>query len=371
MNSKVSIARCNSYESSLVCDAVRKSIDLLGGINNFIRPGSKVLVKPNLLSANVPEAGITTHPEVVRGAIRVLKGINCKIFVGDSPDALVNSPEKVDNVYEKTGIKAICQQEGVELVKFDNQRWMGKFPLTNWLDECDYLVNIPKFKTHQLTLLTGAVKNLFGLIPGTYKIELHKNKFNPEYFSDMLVDLFEQVKPTLNIIDGIIAMEGEGPGSSGKLRDLNLILVSSDAVAVDSVLARIMGIDPFLVLTNKEAAKRLLGVADFKDITIVGEKLNEVSKKPFILPASSMKEKIKYPLVKIAIKFIKYYPYTIHKNCTRCLACVQICPQKVISLKSNRINYNYKGCISCFCCQETCPSNAVRVKKSLLAKFLG
>ncbi|MBU0503903.1 MAG: DUF362 domain-containing protein [Candidatus Omnitrophota bacterium] len=371
MQSKVAIVRCDSYESSLVCDAVRKSIDLLGGISDFIKPGSRVLVKPNLLSAKIPETGITTHPEVVRAVLRVLKEISCQVFVGDSPSAMENSLEKIDNVYEKTGIKQVCSQEGVELVRFDTQRWRNKFPLTSWLDKCDYLVNIPKFKTHQLTILTGAIKNLFGLIPGIYKIELHKKNFDPQIFSSMLVDIFQEAKPALNIIDAVTAMEGDGPGTSGKLRNLNLILASNDAVAVDSVLAKIMGVAPHLVLTNKEAAKRLLGSIELKDIAIAGEKLNEVIKKPFILPASSFKEKVKYPLVKMAIKFIKYYPYTINENCTRCLACIQVCPEKVISLKNNRIHYNYKGCISCFCCQETCPFNAIRVKKSLLARLLG
>ncbi len=371
MNSKVAIVSCGNYESFRVCEAVRKSIDLLGGINNFIKPGSKVLVKPNLLSANDPQDGITTHPEVVRGAIRLLKGINCKIFVGDSPNILGSRPEKVNEVYEKTGMKDICQQEGVELVKFDNQRWRKNFPLTSWLDECDYLVNVPKFKTHQLTLLTGAIKNLFGLIPGTYKIELHKNNFNSQNFSDMLVDLFQEASPVLNIIDGILAMEGEGPGTSGKLRNPDLILASGDAVAVDAVLAKIMGVEPLEVLTNKEASKRHLGRAELKDITIVGENLIGVIKEPFLLPTASLKSKLSSPLVRFAFKFIKFYPYAIHKKCTRCSACVQICPEKVISLKDNRIHFDHKGCISCFCCQEVCPSNSIRVKKSLLAKFLG
>lgn len=371
MNSKVAIVKCDSYESSLVCEAVSKSIDLLGGINNFIRPGSRVLVKPNLLSANDPQDGITTHPEVVRAVLRVLKGINCKIFVGDSPNILGRRPEKVDEVYEKTGMSEVCRQEGVELVKFDNQRWKSKFPLTSWLDECDYLVNVPKFKTHQLTLLTGAIKNLFGLIPGTYKIELHKNNFNSQIFSDMLVDLFQEARPALNIIDGILAMEGEGPGTSGKLRNSDLILASGDAVAVDAVLAEIMGVDPLEVLTNKEAAKRNLGTARLKDITIVGENLNNAIKEPFLLPSASLKRKLCNPLVRLAFKFIKFYPYAIHKKCTRCSACVQICPEKVISLRNNRIHFDHKGCISCFCCQEVCPSDAIKVIKSLLARFLG
>jgi uncharacterized protein (DUF362 family)/ferredoxin len=372
MNPNVSIVRCNGYEPSLVQRQVRRAIDLIGGIESFIKPKSKVLIKPNLLLAKEPECGITTHPEIVRAVIKILKEIGCTVFVGDGPSVWGNQIENVEEVYGRTGTRGVCKEEGVELVKFDKRRMRDKFPLTTWLDECDYLVNLPKFKTHDFTLLTGAVKNLFGLVTGTYKTELHKNYFEVEDFSRILVDIYENAKPALTIVDGILAIEGDGPGSSGKLRDLNLLLASSDCVALDSIMAVIMGIEPADVLSTKEAANRNLGVADIGAITISGEKLRDVTGRPFLLPSTSMVRKaIPKPVINLAKKLIKYYPCVEQDNCIRCAACIQACPTKAISMQKEGIVFDYHKCIACFCCQEACAYAAIKVKKSLLAKIMG
>lgn len=372
MNSKVSVVRCSTYERTLVQEAVNESINLLGGIANFVKPKSTVLVKPNLLMAKEPEAGIDTHPEVVRAVIRVLKDIHCHIFVGDSPSVWGKEVEKVDEVYRWSGMVKVCADEKVELVKFDKRRMRQKFPLTIWLDQCDYLINLPKFKTHELTLLTGAIKNHFGLVSGTFKTELHKNYFQKEDFARILVDVFAEAKPALTIIDGIVAMEGDGPATSGKLRDLGLLFAGSDCVALDSVLAKIMGITPCDVLTTKEAAQRGLGIADLNSVEIRGEKIEELNIRPFLLPSSARPQrKALEPVISLAKKLIKYYPYPVRKNCTRCFACVKICPHQCISMKNYGIVFNYKKCIACFCCQEACPSRAISVRKSLFTKMIG
>ncbi|MDD5167078.1 MAG: DUF362 domain-containing protein [Candidatus Omnitrophica bacterium] len=371
MNAKVSIVKCAGYDPLLVQEAVQKSVDLIGGIAKFIKPQSKVLVKPNLLMAKEPEYGITTHPEVVRAVIKILKTIDCRIFLGDGPSVWGNQIENVEEVYERTGMKKVCQEEGVTLVDFAKRRMRKKFPLTIWLDDCDYLVNVPKLKTHDFTLLTAAVKNLFGLVSGTYKTELHKNYFVPEDFAKILVDVYAEAKPALTIIDSIVAMEGDGPGSSGKARQENLLLVSSDCVALDSIAALIMGLEPFDVLTTKEAAARGLGTAEIKNITILGEKLERAISSPFLLPETSMVRKLAFPAIQVIKKFVKFYPYVKQENCILCSACIQCCPNKVISMKNKRIVFDYSKCISCFCCQEACPASAIKVKKSLIAKLIG
>jgi uncharacterized protein (DUF362 family)/Pyruvate/2-oxoacid:ferredoxin oxidoreductase delta subunit len=371
MNTRVSIVKCKSYDPNLVFEATQKAINLIGGITNFIRPKSKVLVKPNLLMAKEPEFGIDTHPEVVRAVIKILKEISCNIFVGDGPSVWGNQIENVDEVYMRAGIKRVCQEEEVELVNFDKRRWRGKFPLTTWLDNCDYLVNTPKFKTHDLTVLTGAIKNLFGLVSGTYKTELHKNYFQVNDFAKILVDIYQEAKPALTIVDGIVAMEGDGPATSGKLRNLNLLLAGCDCVALDSVMALIMGLEPFDILTTKEAAKRGLGVADINSIEICGEKLEKVIDTPFLLPTTSINKRIPRPVINLVKKLIRYYPRVEQDNCTSCAACIQACPNKIISVKNNRIVFDYAKCISCFCCQEACPASAIKVKKSVLAKLMG
>ncbi|PIQ85173.1 MAG: hypothetical protein COV73_06030, partial [Candidatus Omnitrophica bacterium CG11_big_fil_rev_8_21_14_0_20_43_6] len=287
MSAKVSVVKCDSYEPAQVEQAIRESLAFLGGINCFIKPNSKVLVKPNLLLSKGPEYGITTHPEVVRAVIRLLKEIGCKIIVGDGPSVWGKYIDNVDEVYEATGIKKVCQDEGVELVKFDKRRMRDKFPLTVHLDECDHLISLPKFKTHEWTLITGAIKNLFGLVSGTYKTELHKNYFAAEKFAGILVDIYAEAKPSLTIIDGILAMEGDGPATSGTPRQLGLLMAGADCVALDSVMAKIMGIAPLKVLTIKEAAGRNLGEADLSKIKIEGEDIGQLKIRPFSLPKNS------------------------------------------------------------------------------------
>ncbi len=371
MKTKVSVVRCNSYSPDLIQEKVGRSIDLIGGISGFIKPGSRVLVKPNLLMAKEPVFGITTHPEVVRAVVKILKDINCKVFVGDGPSVWGNQAENLDNVYEKTQIKRICEEEQVELVRFEQKRWRKKFPLTTWLDNCDYLVNLPKFKTHNFTLLTGAIKNLFGLVWGIHKTELHKRFFDPDDFSKILVDIYQAAKPVLNIVDGVIAMEADGPATCGKLREANLLVAGSDAVAVDSILAVVMGLKPFDVLTIKEASKRGLGEADIKNITVLGEDLSEVVGEPFILPATSLIHKMAPFIMGIAKRFIKYYPCLIYNNCIKCSACINACPNNAIHMKDGRVVFDYSKCVSCFCCQEFCPVSAIKVRKSVFAKLIG
>jgi len=371
MNSKVSIVKCKNYDPHLIQQATKRALDLLGGVSSFIKPESKVLVKPNLLMAKEPEFGIDTHPEVVRSVVKVLKEIKCKIFVGDSPSVWGSETEHVDEVYARSGIKKVAEEEEVSLVSFNKRRWRGKFPLTTWLDDCDYLVSVPKFKTHELTLLTGAIKNLYGLVSGTYKLELHKNYFDREDFARIIVDIYQETKPALTVIDGVMAMEGDGPGSSGKLRNAGLILAGPDCVALDSVLALIMGLKPLDVLTTKEAANRALGASDINAITVLGEKLEEIVTQPFLLPATSKGHRLPPQVVNLAKKLIRYYPCVERDNCTQCAICINSCPNRAISSQNRRIVFDYGKCIACFCCQEACPNAAIKVKKSIFAKLVG
>jgi uncharacterized protein (DUF362 family)/ferredoxin len=371
MNSKVSIVKCDSYNRELVCAKVKEAIGLLGGITAFVRPASRVLVKPNLLMGLGPESGVNTHPEVVRAVIRVLKEIGCRIIIGDGPSVFGRHSGDVDNVYERAGIKRISEEEGVELVKFEKKRWREKFPLAAWLDNCDCLVNVPKFKTHELMVLTGAIKNLYGLVWGTHKAELHKHNFYVQDFAKVLVDIYSEARPSLTVIDGITTMEGDGPATGGKLRQDNLLLAGADCVALDAVLAKIMGLEPLDISSTKEAAGRRLGIADIPAIEINGEPLENVIGRPFILPSSSFKRKLPEPVIAFARSLIKFYPSVERKNCISCAACIQACPNKVISMKAKGIVFDYAKCISCFCCQEFCPASAIKIRKNWFMKLVG
>jgi len=371
MKSKVSIIKCNSYDAERVFACVKEAVDFIGGLEHFVKPGSKVLLKPNLLMAKEPEAGITTHPQVVRAIAKLLKPLGCKLYLGDSPSVWGNQIENIDQVYEYTGMRRVCEEEGISLIKFEKKRWRRLIPLTTWLDECDYVIDIPKLKTHGFTILSGAIKNLFGLVPGLHKTNIHKNHFDPEDFSRILVDIYEEVRPALTIVDAITVLEGDGPATSGKVRDLGLILASSDCVALDSIMAQIMGIKPYNVLTTKDAAHRRLGEPDPDLVEIRGEKLAKAIGKPFLLPTASISTKLPEPIIKLAKKLIRYYPCVEQDHCIRCAACIKACPAKVISMTGKKITFNYKKCITCFCCQEVCPAAAIKIKRSILAKLIG
>ena len=371
MKSQVSIVKCNSYDTQEVAAAVRKSLDLLGGMSVFIKPQSKVLVKPNLLLAKEPRYCITTHPEVVRATIRILKEIGCEVYIGDGPTVFGSEIRGIEEVYSKTGMLELASQEGAELVKFDKARWRGKFPLYTWLDKCDYLVSLPKFKTHQLTTLSAGIKNLFGLVSDVYKKELHIRYFEAQEFASILVDIYQEVKPALTIVDGITGLEGDGPGSSGRPRKDNLILAGSDCVAIDAILASVMGIDPCEVLTTKEGQGRGLGLADLKSISVLGERLSEIAAADFLLPTTSGVRKIPSSVVGVVKKLINFLPYTERSLCLLCAACVKACPNQAVEMQKGRIIFDYKKCIRCFCCQEACPASAIKIKKSLLAKIVG
>jgi uncharacterized protein (DUF362 family)/Pyruvate/2-oxoacid:ferredoxin oxidoreductase delta subunit len=370
VKSKISIVKCGSYDYSAVEKAVREAVDLLGGISNFVKPGSKVLVKPNLLMAKGPEYAIDTNPEVVRAVIRLLKEVNAKIYVGDGASVWPGQSKEMNVVYERSGIKKVTEEEGVNLVKFDNRRWYGTVLLTTWLSECDYVISVPKFKTHNYTVLTGAIKNLFGLVPDSYKLELHKRHPSPYKFARMLVDIYETVRPSLSIIDGIVAMEGDGPGTSGTLRKLGLVLAGSDAVALDSVMARIMGIKPLDVPMIKEAHSRKLGNADREDIDIAGEALKDIAGPPFKSP-NTFNMGVPEVLQKVLFhSVVRFYPEFDREKCVLCKTCIKTCPNSAIKVYNDRLLIDYSKCLSCFCCQESCPHGAIKVKRGLLAKLM-
>lgn len=370
MGSVVTLVKCADYSTDDVERAIRQVVGLLGGVEKFIKPNSRVLVKPNLLTAKAPESGITTHPQIVRAVIHLLKDINVHIYLGDSPSAWIDESKEIEFIWEKTGMKRVAEEEGVELVKFTQGRWRGKFSLTTYLDEVDYFISLPKFKTHDLTILTGAIKNLFGLISGRYKIELHKRYFAPRLFAQMLVDLYEVAPPTLTIVDGIVALEGEGPASRGKRRSVGLIAAGDDCVSIDSILASIMGLKPEDILTTQEAARRRLGVARIQDIQVLGEQLSAFVGQPFKLPVTTFKYKIPRPIIELIKKLVRFYPGVNARLCSGCGACLKACPVNVIKQKEGAITIDYSGCIACFCCQEACPEGAISIKRNLIARLI-
>lgn len=371
MISKISVLKCPDYRPDNVERVVRESIDKLGGIAAFIKPGSRVLLKPNLLMPIEPEKAITTHPEIVRAIIRVLKDIQAQIFIGDTPSVWGKKEDvAIEEVHRRTGMLEVADKEGARLIDLRQINFQKGLPLAGFLNEVDAVINIPKFKTHGFMVLTGATKNLFGLIPGLSKSQMHKEYFKPEEFAGMLVRVYEAVKPVLNIVDAIDVIEGDGPGTSGNKRHLGLIVAGTDAIAVDSVLAGIVRLAPLDIPTIAAARKRNLGNSDLNSIEVLGEEIGGVVVSDFKLPQPSLMNRIPKPLFNLLKGLIDCRPKINPGICVRCKKCQFICPEQVITIEPE-IRINYKKCIRCFCCQEVCPQAAISIKKSLLAKILG
>jgi uncharacterized protein (DUF362 family) len=365
---KVSLVKCASYDTAQVEAAVKKAVDLLGGMGRFVKFGEKVLLKPNLLTDAAPEKSITTHPEVVRAVIRLLKPITPHIYCGDSPGVWGGEKNNIDRVYEVTGIKKVCKEEDIELVYFTKARMAAGYPLADWAFSCDRVINIPKFKTHGLTVMTAALKNLFGLAIGMHKMKIHQDNPKPADLSKVIVDIYEARKPDLNILDGVVAMEGDGPGSAGTLKNVGLIAASCNGLSLDMVLAALMGIDAFVIPTNREAMQRGLGPASIGAIDILGAELKNFITSDFKLPKTSVIAKMPKWAAGVLTSLLTMKLCVDASKCKLCGLCQKSCPAGAMRRVKDRMVVDRTKCILCLCCQEVCPHAALDIKKGL---FLG
>jgi uncharacterized protein (DUF362 family)/Pyruvate/2-oxoacid:ferredoxin oxidoreductase delta subunit len=372
--STVSIIKCNSYNN--VEPAIKEAIKKLGGTDKFFKSGQRVLIKPNILSAKLPEKAVTTHPEVIRAIIRIVKSAGAIPAVGESPGGVVGG---ADRFWDKSGIKKVCQEEKCEMLFFETtgticipsknpkNKIVKSLEIAKPCIDYDCVISVPKFKTHNLVFLTGAVKNLYGCIPGLRKSMYHKLAPHPEELSEILVDILAIVKPKLSIMDAVVGMEGEGP-ASGKLRDIGLIMASDDAVAMDTVMSELAGFDPKKIYYLNSADELGLGCSKIEKINIVGENLNEVKLKNFKVPSNFYLYLIPKQFAKFLGNFISAIPVMSKKKCTKCMTCIKACPVKAIELKVIPIVDKTK-CILCLCCNELCPEDAVKIKYSLFIRF--
>ena len=363
---KVALVKCPSYDRDKVFDSVKRAVDLLGGVEAFVKPGAKVLVKPNLLSARLPEEAVDTHPEVVRAVVRLVKSAGATALVGDSPGGY---GANIEEIFDKSGMRKVAEEEGVELVKFAKSKFVDGIPFTRYLFDCDSIISVPKFKTHGITVLTAAIKNMYGTVTGLYKAECHSKAPREEDFAKVIAKIYSIAKPYLTILDGITAMEGDGP-SAGKPRDLGLIMAGADAVAVDACLARIVGLEPFDVLVTKEASVMGLGEADPGKIEMAGDDINDLIVKDFKLPQTAAFKLIPKSLTNAVAGLIKFKPSIDINICTRCNLCKITCPVSAIEIEKDLCRIDYKKCVRCLCCHEVCPYKAISIKRNMLTKLV-
>ncbi|MGI6766671.1 MAG: DUF362 domain-containing protein [Lentihominibacter sp.] len=399
--SQVALVKCDSYDRKEVEAAVKKALELLGGLDNIfaereqagkvlpaLSGNSCIVLKPNLLTKASPEKAVTTHPEVFRAVGKALLDASfSNLKYGDSPGNVSHNSLKtaeecgIRQVADELGLKAGDFDSGTE-VKFPEGRTAKKFVLCNEVLQADGIINICKMKTHQLERITGAMKNTYGCVYGINKAAGHALYPTAERFAGMIADLNRMIVPRLHIMDGIVAMEGNGP-HSGNPVDMKVILASTDPVALDTVFCMLIHLDRELVPTNTAGHEAGVGNIADDEIEILTSDVMDVKydNPEFDVQRSrDYRGKFNYAFMKPLYRLLEKKPIILAGRCIGCGICVDTCPvnPKAVRLKDSRAGigtagqiavYDYGKCIKCYCCQEMCPEKAITVRKSLMARI--
>lgn len=377
MENTVSIVKCEEYNDA--CSAVDKAVELIGGMERFVKPGDRVVIKPNFVSKKNPDEAATTHPELLRAVILAVRRAGGEVIVAESPGGPYNKAV-LKALYATCGADKAAEGTGAVLnydTSFEEISCDGvtvkSFPIIKPVLEADVIISLPKLKTHAMTSYTGAVKNLFGVIPGTHKADYHFRLNERGAFCSMLVDLCEAVKPTLSIMDGVWGMEGDGP-TAGENRHIGLILASANAHALDLAACHIIGYKPHEVDTVRFAAERGLCPDSADKIEILGENIEDLVIKDFKKP------KTHFDLLNIVpfstalhskiVSLLRAKPTLKPKECVGCGVCARSCPPKAIDMTGNKPRFDMSVCIRCFCCHELCPKKAIDIKRPLIMRII-
>ncbi|MGC9360161.1 MAG: DUF362 domain-containing protein [Anaerolineae bacterium] len=395
----VALVRCDSYDMDVVEAALARGLQQLGGMEAFVSAGQRVVLKPNLVRAMDPDQAATTHPALVAAVIRAVRAVGAEAIVVDSPGGSF-TPGLLKSLYRKTGMDWAVREAGGTLnldvettqVPVEDAQVLYRIDMVKVVAEADAIINLPKLKTHNLTGLTLAVKNLFGVVPGTLKIAYHGKMPETEHFSQGMLDILSCTRPVLNIMDAVIGMEGNGP-SGGDPREMDALILGADALAVDIVAAALVGLDPAKVSTTAAAIHRGWTTGRLEDIDLYGDALEallvdgfqqgtNLSFDPGLLPGFLRNWLLKRDGDKEApgrarawssrwlTNQLVAYPEAGDK-CTGCGYCVRNCPVKAITIEDGRAQMDLQRCIRCYCCHELCPELAVELKLPLLARVLG
>jgi len=377
---QVTITRCRSYDLDAVRSAVASSLAPLGGMGRFVGKGERVLVKPNLLASRLPETAVTTHPAIVQAVVEEVQKAGAEAVIGDSPGGR-NAGQTYERLLGRTGMMGVVEATGCDWVSFDdsvvdvqapNAGSFKRFTVGKAVADADRIIVLPKLKTHQLTYYTGAVKILYGYIPGLLKAEYHLHTgTDAETFSDLLLDLNGALPPTLAVMDAVVGMEGQGP-SNGNPREIGLILASESCHALDLVACSIIGFDPMTVPTVRKAGERGIGPRDLGEVLISGEPIESVRVQDFAKPGTMILAKVPPSLIHAVGYLLGARPAIRRGRCISCGKCAEGCPPKAIRYKKGEIpSIRYRHCIRCYCCQELCPQGAVEVAYPWIRRVLG
>ena len=376
MKSKVAIVRCGSYNTEEVRKAVSRGLELMGGAESFVKQGEKILLKVNLLVGEVPEKCVNTHPAVFRAVAEMFAAKGAIVQYGDSPGfgtpLAAAKKSGIADVAKELKVEEADFKEGRE-VFFEQGNQNKSFYIANGVLDADGLISLPKMKTHALERFTGAIKNQFGCVVGMRKGEFHVKLPDATDFARMLVDLNSFVKPRLYIMDGIMAMEGNGP-RGGTPRAMNVLLFSTDPVALDATASRMINLNPLYVPTTLIGGQTGAGTFNEEEIEIVGDTLKDFICMDFNVERTPVKT-VKRNSVNTFLKNrLIAKPVIIEDKCTQCGTCVHSCPVEGKAInwlngdKTKAPVYDYKKCIRCYCCQEMCPESAIVLKDPVIIK---
>lgn len=375
----VAAERCASYGEAEVGVALERVLAPLGGMSAFVAPDQTVFVKVNLLMKAEPDRAVTTHPSLVRAVVRAAKAAGARdIAIGDSPGGRVTAAS-ARALFDASGMTAVAREEGVRLALLDDSVvrvpspggvLYQSFNLGRLAVEADVLIDLPRMKTHGFMMFTGAVKNLFGCIPGLEKAQFHVKVPDREDFAGMLVDLLLACRPALSVMDAVVAMEGDGP-SGGKPRPVGALLASADAIALDVVASSIARFDPMEVYTNAVAHRRGLGPASADEVTVVGTPWRDLVPDSFEHPARDLSRRMPPAVGRWMRRLVASRPVLEHRDaCTTCRTCEKNCPVYAIRMVERRPAFDYDTCIRCYCCQELCPERAIGLKTPWFTRSL-
>jgi uncharacterized protein (DUF362 family)/NAD-dependent dihydropyrimidine dehydrogenase PreA subunit len=375
--SKVALVYCEDYQLDEVRRSVKRGLDLLGGADAFSRPAEKILVKVNMLVGDDPAKCVGPHPTVFQGVLEEFLSTKSNVSFGDSPG--FGSPRAAARA---AGLLAVADEAHVPLADFETPvtnsysetHLIKQFTFAKSVVQSDGLISLCKLKSHGLTRLTGAIKNQFGCIPGMLKAEFHSRLPNADLFSQMLVDINLALKPRLFIMDGIVAMEGNGP-RNGTPRPMHCLLFSTDPVALDAIVCRMVNLDETLVEPIKYG--NAFGLGDNQNIEVVGDPLERFIVADFKVnrAKASSEAKRESKAGKVLRNNIIPRPVISSEKCIQCGRCVTVCPAEPKALswahgKDSPPVYNYDRCIRCYCCQELCPYDAITIKVPFLGHLI-
>ncbi len=376
----VSLTECRSYDYAQVKESIIESINNLGGIDKYINKGETVLLKLNLLMKKRPEEATTTHPMFVKALAEILIEYGTKVVIGDSPGGPFNE-KMLKGLYKYCGIEEVANEVGAELnyntntldVKNEKGIILKSMEVAEMIKNVDKIISVSKLKTHGMMLFTGAVKNMFGIIPGLHKAEYHFKMPHIEDFSQALLDISLYADPVLSFMDGIVGMEGAGP-SAGEPRDIGVVLASTSPSHLDVVATTIVNIDPLKVPTILRAVERKIIKGNLDDIELVGDSIDKFKindfKAPNIRSVHFIKDNEPSLIRSLSNKLLQPKPVFNHAECIGCRDCANNCPAKVIEMVNKKPVVNLEGCIRCFCCQELCPEKAIDIHRPILMKLL-